>query len=172
LPSEEAYWLSDWTDKNRDYFNAVNMEKTMLFLILTMIIFVAACNLISTLLMSILQKKADIAILQTLGASRRSIAKIFFIQGSVSCLIGSVLGLLVGLLIVFNLGPILSVARFITGQALISGAIYGIDSLPYDVQIMDISLIMSLSLILSLAATLYPSYLATKTQPAKALRYE
>lgn len=169
---EADFYLSDWTDKNQEYFNAVKMEKTMLFLILSIIIFVAACNLISTLFMVIMQKQSDIAILRTLGASRGSIAKIFFVQGSASCFIGAVVGLGLGLLVTYNLPFVLSTARLLTGQSLINGAVYGIDTLPYDIQWLDIVQIVGVSLLLSLTATLYPSYRAAKTQPAEALRYE
>jgi lipoprotein-releasing system permease protein len=169
---EANFYLSDWTDKNQEYFNAVKMEKTMLFLILSIIIFVAACNLISTLFMVIMQKQSDIAILRTLGASRGSIAKIFFVQGSASCFIGAIVGLALGLLVTYNLPFVLSTARLLTGQSLINGAVYGIDTLPYDIQWLDIVQIVGVSLLLSLTATLYPSYRAAKTQPAEALRYE
>ena len=169
---ETNFYLSDWTNKNQEYFNAVKMEKTMLFLILSIIIFVAACNLISTLFMVIMQKQSDIAILRTLGASRGSIAKIFFVQGSASCFIGAVVGLGLGLLVTYNLPFVLSTARLLTGQSLINGAVYGIDTLPYDILWLDIVQIVGVSLLLSLTATLYPSYRAAKTQPAEALRYE
>ena len=163
---------SDWTDMNSNYFRAVQIEKRMMFIILTLIVAVAAFNLVSTLVMVVTDKQADIAILRTLGASPASIMQIFMIQGSVAGVLGTLSGVAGGLLIAFNLDVILPAIESVLGMRLLSSEVYLIDYLPSEVQLSDVVTIAVISLVLSLLATLYPSWRAARTRPAEALRYE
>ncbi|MCW3481882.1 lipoprotein-releasing ABC transporter permease subunit [Neisseriaceae bacterium JH1-16] len=163
---------TDWTDTNSNYFRAVQIEKRMMFIILTLIVAVAAFNLVSTLVMVVTDKRADIAILRTLGASPASIMKIFVIQGAVAGVAGTLAGVGSGLLIASNLDVIVPVIEKIIGAKLISSQVYLIDYLPSDIQSSDVTTITVISLVLALLATLYPSWRAARTQPAEALRYE
>ncbi|WP_246210689.1 lipoprotein-releasing ABC transporter permease subunit [Vogesella oryzae] len=163
---------TDWTDMNANYFRAVQIEKRMMFIILTLIVAVAAFNLVSTLVMVVTDKQADIAILRTLGASPGSIMKIFVIQGSVAGVMGTIAGVAGGLLLSFNLGTVQHAIESVIGARLLSSDVYMIDFLPVDVQPNDVITIAVISLLLSLLATLYPSWRAARTRPAEALRYE
>ncbi|GHD72305.1 lipoprotein-releasing ABC transporter permease subunit [Vogesella fluminis] len=163
---------SDWTDMNSNYFRAVQIEKRMMFIILTLIVAVAAFNLVSTLVMVVTDKQADIAILRTLGASPASIMQIFMIQGSVAGVLGTLSGVAGGLLLAFNLDVILPAIERVLGMRLLSSEVYLIDYLPSEVQLSDVVTIAVISLVLSLLATLYPSWRAARTRPAEALRYE
>ncbi|MBA8736473.1 ABC transporter permease [Chromobacterium violaceum] len=164
--------VTDWTDTNANYFRAVQIEKRMMTIILTLIVAVAAFNLVSTLVMVVTDKQADIAILRTLGASPGSIMKIFVIQGSVAGVLGTLAGVASGVLIALNLDVIVPVIERIIGSKILSSDVYMIDYLPSDVQWGDVSTITVISLLLALFATLYPSWRAARTQPAEALRYE
>ncbi len=163
---------TDWTDMNANYFRAVQIEKRMMFIILTLIVAVAAFNLVSTLVMVVTDKQADIAILRTLGASPASIMKIFIIQGSVAGVLGTLAGVAGGLLLAHNLGLVLSTVEHMVGAKLLSSDVYMIDYLPTDIQLGDVSTIGLISLALALLATLYPSWRAARVRPAEALRYE
>jgi len=164
--------VSDWTDMNANYFRAVQIEKRMMTIILTLIVAVAAFNLVSMLVMVVTDKQADIAILRTLGAAPSSIMSIFVIQGAVAGVLGTLSGVLGGVLIAWNLDPIVSVLEHFTGSKILSPEVYMIDYLPSDVQWSDVGMITMISLLLSLFATIYPSWRAARTQPAEALRYE
>lgn len=164
--------VTDWTDSNSNYFRAVQIEKRMMTIILTLIVAVAAFNLVSTLVMVVTDKQADIAILRTLGASPGSIMKIFMIQGSVAGVLGTLSGVVFGVVVALNLGVIVPVIERIIGSKILSSEVYVIDYLPSDVQWSDVSSITLISLALALLATLYPSWRAARTQPAEALRYE
>ncbi|MBP4046035.1 lipoprotein-releasing ABC transporter permease subunit [Chromobacterium violaceum] len=164
--------VTDWTDTNANYFRAVQIEKRMMTIILTLIVAVAAFNLVSTLVMVVTDKQADIAILRTLGASPGSIMKIFVIQGSVAGVLGTLAGVASGVVIALNLDVIVPVIERIIGTKILSSDVYMIDYLPSDVQWGDVSTITVISLLLALFATLYPSWRAARTQPAEALRYE
>ncbi|MGD1826484.1 lipoprotein-releasing ABC transporter permease subunit [Chromobacterium violaceum] len=164
--------VTDWTDTNANYFRAVQIEKRMMTIILTLIVAVAAFNLVSTLVMVVTDKQADIAILRTLGASPGSIMKIFVIQGSVAGVLGTLAGVASGVAIALNLDVIVPVIERIIGTKILSSDVYMIDYLPSDVQWGDVSTITVISLLLALFATLYPSWRAARTQPAEALRYE
>ncbi|MGL6072194.1 lipoprotein-releasing ABC transporter permease subunit, partial [Craterilacuibacter sp.] len=165
-------WVSDWSDMNANYFRAVQIEKRMMFIILTLIVAVAAFNLVSTLVMVVTDKQADIAILRTLGASPASIMKIFMIQGAVAGVLGTLSGVAAGLAVALNLDVIMPFIEGLLGVKLLSSEVYLIDYLPSDVQLADVGTIALISLVLSLLATLYPSWHAARTQPAEALRYE
>ena len=163
---------TDWTDMNANYFRAVQIEKRMMTIILTLIVAVAAFNLVSSLVMVVTDKQADIAILRTLGAAPASIMKIFVIQGAVSGVLGTFSGVAGGVLVALNLDVIVPQIERLIGSKILSSEIYMIDYLPSDVQWSDVSTITVISLLLALLATLYPSWRAARTQPAEALRYE
>lgn len=164
--------VSDWTDMNANYFRAVQIEKRMMTIILLLIVAVAAFNLVSTLVMVVTDKQADIAILRTLGAAPRSIMSIFMIQGAVAGVLGTLCGVGLGMLGAWNINALVHVIELVTGNKLLSAEVYMIDYLPVDVQSGDVTLITVISLLLALLATLYPSWRAARTQPAEALRYE
>ena len=164
--------VSDWTDTNANYFRAVQIEKRMMTIILTLIVAVAAFNLVSTLVMVVTDKQADIAILRTLGAAPSSIMKIFMIQGSVAGVSGTLAGVAGGVLVALNLDVIVPLIERVLGTKLLSSEVYMIDYLPSDVQLGDVSTITVIALLLALLATIYPSWRAARTQPAEALRYE
>jgi lipoprotein-releasing system permease protein len=166
LPSNLA--ARDWGQINRNWFAAVQVEKRMMFIILTLIIAVAAFNLVSSLVMTVTEKQADIAILRTLGASPRSIMAIFMLQGALVGLIGSVLGVAGGTLLALNLDTVYGAL----GLELIPKGIYFIDYLPTDTRAADVLAIGLTAFVLSILATLYPSWSASRVNPAEALRYE
>ena len=164
--------VRDWTRTNRNWFDAVQVEKRMMFIILTLIVAVAAFNLVSTLVMTVTDKQADIAILRTLGASPRSIMGIFMVQGSLSGVLGTLGGLGLGLLVACNIDVIVPFIERLLGVSFLPGSIYLISKMPSDPQSADVVPIAVISLLLSLLATLYPSWRASRVQPAEALRYE
>jgi lipoprotein-releasing system permease protein len=165
-------YAGDWSQQNRNWFAAVQTEKRMMFIILALIIGVAAFNLVSTLVMTVTDKQADIAILRTMGASRGMIQKIFFIQGLAIGILGSVLGVLFGLLIASNIDVIVPAIESLFRVQFLPKDIYFISELPSDIHSEDVIKVSSMAFILSLLATLYPSWRAAKIQPAEALRYE
>ena len=167
-----AFYVRDWTQQNRTWFAAVQVEKRMMFIILTLIVAVAAFNLVSTLVMTVTDKRADIAILRTLGASPRSIMGIFVVQGATSGVIGTLTGLLLGLLVAFNIDVIVPAIEHLMGVSFLPRDIYLISRMPSEPQSADIVPITVISLILALVATLYPSWRASRVNPAEALRYE
>ena len=166
------YRISDWTQQNRSWFAAVQVEKRMMFIILTLIVAVAAFNLVSTLVMSVQDKRADIAILRTLGASPRSIMRIFMVQGATAGIIGTLSGLALGLLIAYNIDVIVPFIENLLQTSFLPQDIYLISKMPSDPEASDIVPIVVVSLILAFLATLYPSWRASRVNPAEALRYE
>lgn len=164
--------LRDWTRQNRTWFAAVQLEKRMMFIILTLIVAVAAFNLVSTLVMTVTDKRADIAILRTLGASPRSIMAIFVVQGALVGVIGTLAGLLLGLGIAFNIDTLVPALESLLGTHFLPQDIYLISRMPSEPQQGDILPIALISLLLAFAATLYPSWRASRVNPAEALRYE
>ena len=164
--------LSDWTRTNRNYYDAVQIEKRMMFIILTLIVAVAAFNLVSTLVMTVTDKQADIAILRTLGASPRSIMGIFMVQGAAAGFIGTIAGCGLGLLVAFNIDVIVPAIERLLNTKFLPSSIYLISRMPSDPQRADIVPIVVISLVLAFLATLYPSWRASRVQPAEALRYE
>jgi lipoprotein-releasing system permease protein len=164
--------VEDWTRTNAAWYDAVQIEKTMMFIILTLIVAVAAFNLVSTLVMTVTDKQADIAILRTLGASPRSIMLIFMVQGAASGIAGTVGGVLGGLLIAFNIPHIVSFISGMLQKNFITGAIYILDHMPSDPQASDIVPIAFFALLFAFIATVYPSWRASRVRPAEALRYE
>lgn len=166
------FLVRDWTQQNRSWFAAVQLEKRMMFIILTLIVAVAAFNLVSTLVMTVTDKKADIAILRTLGASPSSIMGIFVVQGAAVGIIGTLAGLLLGLAIAFNIDVIVPAMEHALHASFLPKDIYLINRMPSDPQSGDIVPIAVISLVLAFVATLYPSWRASRVNPAEALRYE
>ena len=164
--------VRDWTRTNRNWFDAVQIEKRLMFIILTLIVAVAAFNLVSTLVMTVTDKRADIAILRTLGASPRSIMGVFMVQGAAAGIIGTFGGVAFGLLIAFNIDVIVPAIERALGVAFLPGSIYLISRMPSEPLMSDILPIAVISLLLAFAATLYPSWRASRVNPAEALRYE
>jgi lipoprotein-releasing system permease protein len=161
-----------WTVQNRTWFEAVTIEKRMMFIILAMIVAVAAFNLVSTLVMTVTDKQADIAILRTQGASPASIMAIFIVQGAITGVIGVLGGLGLGLLIAYNVSPIVGFLEWLLHTQFLPASVYLIDRMPSDPRFADIATVTLVALVLSLLATLYPSWRASRVQPAEALRYE
>jgi lipoprotein-releasing system permease protein len=166
------FLVRDWTRQNRTWFAAVQLEKRMMFIILTLIVAVAAFNLVSTLVMTVTDKRADIAILRTLGASPRSIMGIFVVQGALVGVIGTLAGLLLGLGVALNIDVLVPALEKALGASFLPKDIYLISRMPSDPQSSDIMPIALISLALSFVATLYPSWRASRVNPAEALRYE
>lgn len=174
VPAElqSKIWINDWTFQNRSYFDAVQIEKRMLFIILLLIIAVAAFNLVSSLVMAVTEKQADIAILRTLGMSPGGIMRIFMVQGAIAGFMGTLIGVILGILLALNVGQIVAFFEGLIGRRLITSQIYFVDYMPSYIKISDVCMIIFAALLLSFLATLYPSWRAAKTQPAEALRYE
>ena len=164
--------VRDWTRTNRNWFDAVQVEKRLMFIILTLIVAVAAFNLVSTLVMTVTDKRADIAILRTLGASPRSIMAVFMVQGAAAGIIGTFGGVACGLLVALNIDVIVPAIERALGVAFLPGSIYLINRMPSEPLAGDIVPIAVISLLLAFAATLYPSWRASRVNPAEALRYE
>ncbi len=162
----------DWRKSNAAFFNAVEVERNVMFLILTLIIVVAAFNIISGLIMLVRDKTKDIAILRTMGASRRGIMSVFLIDGCFVGVVGSLLGLVLGLSISLNLESIRQWLGSLAGRDLFSAEVYFLSQLPSKTYASDVILVVCLALGLSFLATLYPSWKASKTDPVEALRYE
>ena len=169
--SGELY-IRDWSQQNRNWFAAVQTEKRMMFIILALIIAVAAFNLVSTLVMTVTDKQADIAILRTLGASPASVMKIFMIQGALVGLLGTALGVGGGVLIALNVDVIVPFIESLFGVQFLPRDIYLISALPSDLRWSDVWRIGGMAVVLAFLATLYPSWWAARVRPADALRYE
>jgi lipoprotein-releasing system permease protein len=164
--------VRDWTRLNSSWFAAVKSQKNMMFIILTMIIAVAAFNLVATLVMTVTDKQADIAILRTLGASPFSIMKIFVVQGALVGVIGTGIGVACGVLLAWNVDVIVPAIESLFGMHFLSKDIYFISAVPSDLQWGDVAAIGVTSLLLAFVSTLYPSWRAARVKPAEALRYE
>lgn len=166
------YYVSDWTQQHANFFRAVQMEKRVMFIILTLIVAVAAFNIVSAQVMLVTDKQADIAILRTLGASPASILAIFVIQGALIGVIGTLIGVAGGVLLALNVETVVPWIERTFGVAFLDRSIYYISDLPSDLQRGDVVTIAAIALVLALVATLYPSWRAARVNPAAALRYE
>ncbi len=169
---DDEYYVSDWNYTHGTLFKAIKMEKTMIGVLLTFIVAVAAFNIISTLVMVVTDKQADIAILRTLGASPATIMKIFIVQGSVNGIIGTVIGVIGGVALAINLPQVVAFLEQMFGVSVIPGDVYFIGFLPSELHWEDVILIASIALGLTVFATIYPAWKASQTKPAEALRYE
>jgi lipoprotein-releasing system permease protein len=166
------FWTKDWMEMNRNLFSALRLEKIAMFIILILIVLVAAFNIISTLIMVVMEKNKDIAILKSMGAPPKSILKIFIIEGGVIGVVGTILGTTLGLGAAFNLEKITGFVENLFGFKILSSDVYYIDKLPSQVNPADVAMIVVTAVLISLLATLYPSWRASKLDPAEALRYE
>ena len=170
--NSEDYIVLDWTQKHANLFSAIQLEKRVMSIILTLIIAVAAFNIVSTLVMGVTEKKSDIAILRTLGASQKSILIIFMGQGALTGIIGTFFGILFGVLIATNIDIIVPFIENIFGIEFLSKDIYYISEVPSQILLNDILYIGFMGLLLSFIASIYPSFKASKIEPAVALKYE
>lgn len=167
-----GYWVTDWTQRHANLFRAVKIEKTMMFIILMLIVAVAAFNIVSTLVMVVTDKQADIAILRTLGSTPRSIMGIFIVQGTVIGLVGVLLGTVGGVSLALNVDTVVSWLEGVLGMQFMPADVYYINTFPSELHWDDVFKITGISFALSILGTLYPAWRASRTQPAEALRYE
>jgi len=166
------YWVSDWTRQHANFFRAVKIEKRMMFLILLLIVTVAAFNIVSTIVMVVRDKQSDIAILRTLGATPKSIMVIFIVQGAVIGVLGTLFGALGGIGLALNVETIVPAIEGLFGVQFMPADVYYISEFPSELHWEDVTQITIISFIISLVATLWPAWNASRTQPAEALRYE
>lgn len=167
-----SYQVSDWTQQHANFFRAIRTEKTVMFVILLLIVAVAAFNIVSTLVMVVTDKKADIAILRTLGLSPRGVMGVFMVQGTIIGFIGTALGVVGGVALALNVENIVPAIEQLFGVQFLPADVYYISDLPSELRWFDVARISVVSFLLSVAATLYPAWRASATQPAEALRYE
>lgn len=164
--------ISDWTRRNVNFFKSIQITKSILFVILLLVVAVAAFNIVSTLVMVVKDKQSDIAILRTVGAQPGSIVKIFMTQGTVIGVLGTAAGVILGVLLASNLEIIVGFLESVFGIKFLAADVYFISDLPSELRVGDVVRISSIALILALASTLYPAWMAARTAPAEALRYE
>jgi lipoprotein-releasing system permease protein len=172
LQHGEVVLVSDWTRRHVNFFRSIQITKSILFVILLLVIAVAAFNIVSTLVMVVKDKQADIAILRTIGARPSSILRIFVTQGSVIGIAGTVAGVLIGILLAMNLETIVASLEAMLGIKFLAAEVYFISDLPSELRAADVAAIGAIALLLALASTLYPAWIAARTAPAEALRYD
>ena len=168
----DAYFTKDWMEMNKKLFSALKLEKLMMFILLSLIVGVAAFNIISTLIMVVMEKYRDIAILKSMGARRGSIMRIFVFEGCIVGVVGTLLGTLFGLLIAYNLGAISTFLERLLGFTAMPGDVYFLSQLPSRVNILDVVIVIGIAMGISLLATIYPAWKASSLDPTEALRYE
>jgi lipoprotein-releasing system permease protein len=166
------YWTKDWMEMNKNLFSALRLEKVIMFIILFLIVFVAAFNIVSTLIMVVMEKNKDVAILKSMGAPARSIMKIFIIEGLIIGVVGTILGALSGMLAAVNMETIANYVERVLGLEVFPRDVYYLDRFPSELNSSDVLIIVIVALVLCFLATLYPSWKASKLDPAEALRYE
>lgn len=172
IENGEVVLVSNWTRRHVNFFKSIQITKSILFVILMLVIAVATFNIVSTLVMVVKDKQADIAILRTIGARPSSVLKIFVTQGSVIGLSGTLIGVVAGILLALNLESIVSFFESFLGIKFLAADVYFISDLPADLQLPDVVKIASIALVLALLSTVYPAWMASRTPPAEALRYE
>ena len=172
LNLDGPYRISDWTSENANLYSSLKMEKTVMGILLSLIIAMGAFNLVSSQVMLVTDKQADIAILRTLGLTPGGVMRVFMVQGSLIGIIGTVLGVVGGVLLTINLESILGLIESTFNVTLLPADVYYITGLPYDLQGGDVAVIAMIALVMSFLATLYPAWRAARTDPAEALRYE
>jgi lipoprotein-releasing system permease protein len=170
--SMPGFLAMDWTKQNEPFFKALKMEKIMMTLILVLIIAIAAFNMLSSLVMLVVDKRSDIAILMTLGMRRNTIMKIFIVQGTIIGLIGIIIGLILGVVVAYNVTDIVDFIQRLFGVQFLSSSVYYIDYVPSKIELSDLVVICVIAFVLSYLATLYPAWRASRIKPAEALRYE
>lgn len=169
---EYRFYVDNWTTQHKSFFRALEVERRMVFIVLFMIVLIAAFNIVSTLVMVVIDKRADIAILRTLGLSPAKVMGIFFVQGVMSGVIGTIVGTIAGVLTALNLANIIGFIESQVGFELLPASVYIVTDFPAELRWDDVWVIVVTSLTFSMLATLYPAWSASKTQPAEALRYE
>ncbi|MGI9510717.1 MAG: lipoprotein-releasing ABC transporter permease subunit [Geminicoccaceae bacterium] len=165
-------YVSDWRQRNASLFSALQVERNVMFLILTLIVLVAALNIVSGLIMLVKDKSADIAILRTMGATKGSVMRVFFITGASIGVVGSLAGFILGVLVCTNIEYIRQFIAFVTNTDLFSPELYYLSRLPAEMDITEVIAVLIMALTLSILATLYPSWRASRLDPVEALRYE
>jgi len=171
MAAERPVLLTDWRQRNRTFFGALEVERNVMFLILTMIVLVAALNIISGLIMLVKDKSSDIAILRTMGATRGAIMRVFLITGASIGIVGTIAGFILGLVLALNVETIRQVISRLTNTNLFPAELYFLSRLPADVNTREVVTVLLMAIILSLLATLYPSWRAARLDPVQALRY-
>ena len=170
--AERPVFLVDWRQRNSTFFNALQVQRNVMFVIVTLIVLVAALNIISGLIMLVQDKARAIAVLRTMGATRGAVMRIFLITGATIGIVGTACGLVFGLIVAHNVEAIRQGLNWLLGVNLFPAEIYSLSQLPSKVEPGDVIAVVSMTLFLSLAATIYPSWRAAKLDPVEALRYE
>jgi lipoprotein-releasing system permease protein len=170
--AQRPIFMIDWRQRNATFFNALQVERNVMFMILTLIVLVAALNIVSGLIMLVKDKGQDIAILRTMGATQGSIMRVFLITGASIGVIGTIVGFLLGVIICFNIESIRQFMSWLTSTELFSPELYFLSKLPADMDVAETTAVVVMALTLSLLATLYPSWRAARLDPVEALRYE